>query len=270
MNRVLALVAVAACSAPAARPIPGASITPHLDDHRAPPACGEDVTFAGDRTPDIHYRYTYDDLGRLSHVVGTFTYEPGQDTIDYAWDNLGHLTHSLQSDPPDGEQVEITSNYDTLGDLVDYTYDEIEPQLRDTIHYQYASLSDTGQPTHETIAETGQPDLHYTLVYDARDRIALTMQDGGPTTLYSYDDDARTTTIDTNQGQFHGLVVYDDRNRELSETWGGSDPAALASQTTYDFDGDRLVTISYESGDSTSPHDLRPIETETVLYDCAP
>jgi YD repeat-containing protein len=270
VNRAIALVVVAACSAPTDRPIPGASITPHLDSHRAPPACGDNVTFAGDSTPDILYRYTYDDLGRLSHVLGTFTYGPGEATIDYGWDNLGHLTHSVQVDTSLGARFEITSNYDTLGDLVDYIYDDTVPQYHDTLHYQFASLSDTGMPTRETISETGQPDFHYTLVYDARDRIALTMQDGGPTTIYTYDDDGRTTTIDTNQGQFHGVVVYDDQNRELSETWGGSDPAALATQTTYEFDGDRLVTTTYESGDAAAPHDLRPIETDTVLYDCAP
>jgi YD repeat-containing protein len=190
--------------------------------------------------------------------------------IDYTYDHLGHMMHQLETRGWGDFRGEVTANYDTLGDLVDYTYDDTEPQYRDTLHYQYASLSDTGMPTRETISETGQPDLHYTLVYDARDRIALTMQDGGSTTIYTYDDEARTTTIDTNQGQFHGVVVYDDQNRELSETWGGSDPAALATQTTYDFDGDRLITMTYESGDATAPHDLRPVETDTVLYDCAP
>ena len=270
MNRAVALVVVAACSAPADRKLPGASITPHLDSHHGAPACGDDVTFDGDTDArpslSVRLRRPRSALSRDRHVhLG-----PGESIIDYACDNLDHLTHSLQSETVTGARVEITSDYDTLGDLVDYIYDDAQPQYSDTLHYQFASLTDTGMPTTETISETGQPDLHYTLVYDARDRVALTMQDGGPTTIYTYDDDARTITIDTNAGQFHGVIAYDDQNRELSELWGGSDPAALATQTTYDYDGDRLVQVAFASGDATSPHDLRPIETDTVLYDCGP
>ncbi len=90
--------------------------------------------------------------------------------------------------------------------------------------------ADAGQPTvRGAVGARGQPDARYQLAYDADNRLAVVVMQGGATTTYTYDDDARTTTIDTGNGAFHGVIEFDEQNRELSEVWGGTDPSAQQS-----------------------------------------
>ncbi len=238
---------------------------PHAQQHAvAARACGDAVEFNGDATPDELYSYSYDELGRLVGEIGSYPYSDADETIALQYDNLDHEMHSLDTYPNGGGTVEITMGYDTLGDLVDYTYAVAAPDDNDTQHYAMSAFGVTGQPAVEVVSDTNAPDAHYVLAYDASWRIVSAVRDGTSTTAYTYDDDGRTVTIDTDSGAFTGTIVYDDDNDELFEAWGGSDPTAVASQTTYDYDGDQLLGMTYESG---TP--LATVEVDTLRY-CTP
>jgi len=254
----LALLVLAACGSPADHKLPGASPMPQPAPHPAPPACGDDVTFDGDRTPDIRYVYVYDDHGRLAHATGTYADRGPAEVITYAYDNLGHLTrmHDVRGDATLGATSAL---FDSLGDLLVYDY----AAGSDTRHYAMSAFNDTGQPTVQLVSYGGQPAVSYELDYDDVGRLARTVSATGSTTLYTYDDDGRTVTIDSDGGAFHGEVVYDDRARELSESWGGSDPSAVPTETDYAYAGDRMTSVTYRQG---SP--LVTLQTDTLVYDC--
>jgi hypothetical protein len=268
--RVLVLVVLAACSPAPVQRVPGGSLTPHLGARLsarardAAQACGYDVALDGHAAPDIRYRYALDALGRVAHVTGTYATGP-DDSIDYAYDHLDHMTHMIETRTYGGQRVEVTQRYDTLGDMTSYA---LSQGLLDQRTYTYSAFTDSGQPTREVIAILHQPDISYELDYDASDRITRAAADGEVTT-YTYDDDGRTMTLDTNNGAYHGVVIYDDHNDELSESWDGTDPSVIASQNTYDWDGDRLLSITYRSGTQDFPHDLQTFEVDTLRYECA-
>ena len=272
---LLALVLAAACTARGDRKLPGATFsaspaaTPHFARVRAPQiACGDDVALDGHAAPDIRYAYAYDDRARLVHAEGTYSAGGADDTVDYRYDHLDHLTHSLETRGWGESRYETTADYDTLGDLVDYTSDETAVAYHDTWHYTFSAFTDAGQPTVEIVGELAQPTVRYQLAYDAANRIAFVAQDGGGTTTYTYDDDARTTTIDMGNGAVHGVIGFDDENRELSETWGGTDPTAIATESVYDYDGDRLVGLTYRAGTTGAPKEPVTAEVDVLRYDC--
>jgi len=171
------------------------------------------------------------------------------------------MTHYIESRGAAYGSSEQTETFDTLGDLVDYTVDQHAGTYNDSTRYTYADLTATGQPATEIIIDNGGPAARYLLTYDATDRLVAATLAGGATTTYTYDDEAtRTLTIDTDNGAFHGVVVYDDQSRELSETWGGSDPQATARSTVYDYAGDLLQSVTYHEASST--------EIDTMRYAC--
>ena len=269
-----AVMCAAGCKAPAKSKVPGASLTPPLTQrlaklHPSAIACGDDVSLDGAPSPDIAYRYTYDELGRLTRATGTYAAGGADDQIDYTYDYIGHLTHMLQTRGWGDDRVEITANYDTLGDLLQYTTQQDAVDYHDLLTYSYSAFGDTGQPMAEVMSDTNQPDVSYQLDYDSDGRLAVVVQDGAQITTYTYDDDARTTTIDTDNGAFVGVIEVDDQNREISEVWGGSDPSAIASVYTYDYDDDRLLAAVYRSGSTTAPQQLTTFETDALLYTCA-
>ena len=259
---MLAIV-LAACAQPGGPPLPGASLTRHFQRAVATRACGDDVAFDGDAAPDVRYSYSYDALGRLVGEIGSYAYSNADETIAFAYDNLDHEMHELDTYPLGGGSTEVTADFDTLGDLVDYTY-AVTGTTDDTQHYVMSAFTPTGQPAIEVVSETGVPDAHYVLAYDESSRIVTAVCEGTTTTTYTYDDDGRTVTIDTGAGAFTGTIIYDDDNNELFEAWGGSDPTAVATQTTYDYDGDRMLGMTYESG---TP--LAIVEVDTLRY-CTP
>ena len=84
------------------------------------------------------------------------------------------------------------------------------------------------------------------------------------TSTYTYDDaESRTITIDTDGGKFHGVIVYDDLDNEISEDWGGSDPNAEFSERLYEYSGDRMLSATFKQGKP-----LAVVETDTLRYDC--
>jgi hypothetical protein len=257
------LLVLAACDGAPDHKLPGASLTPELDNRTPASACATEFDVDGDGRSDGHWQYRYDDRGRLAHADGNFV-GGGQSTIDYEFDNLDRMTHSLQV--MGDASAEVTALYNTLGDLIEYTL--AQPDRWE--HYTYAGFDDFGHPTRETSSSPkAEFSTTYQVHYDAAGRIALVMPEtGGSATVYSYDDDARTITIDTDDGAYRGVIELDDRDRELSETWDGTDPSVIANSQTYEWSGDRLIKATARSGTQFAPHELRVIEVDTYRYDC--
>jgi YD repeat-containing protein len=267
--RIWLAIALAACGNPTDRKLPGASITPHFTRRSTPPACGEDITFAGATTPAVRYAFSYDGFGQLAHATGVYAAGGANDEVDYLYDNLGHMMHMLESRTLGDGRYEITADYDTLGDLLDYTWEETDPSYHSLERYLYSEFTDTGQPTREVLSTSGQADVHYQLDYDASGRIAIVLADGGSTTTYSYDDaETRTITIDTDNGAVVGVIEYDGGDHELSEHWDGSDPNLIANAIDYTWTGDRLVGEVVSYGSEQAHHQLEVVETHTIRYDC--
>ena len=263
MRRLLLLVVIlaAACDPPVVKRVPGASTTPQLAIARSSRACGFDVSDGS--TAAARYRYRYDARGRIAHATGTFTTGGDPDQIDYVYDHLDHLTHMVERRGATTE-VDQTESYDSLGDLIEYTI----TQPSGTTRYTYSDLTATGQPKAEVISSGIGLASRYLLSYDATDRLVTATLLGGATTTYTYDDVAgRSLTVDTDNGSFHGVYLYDDQNRELSETWGGSDPRATASATFYAYTGEQLSTITYQQAAATG-EPLATVEIDTMRYTC--
>jgi YD repeat-containing protein len=251
---------VAACNTPASPKLPGGSITPGLDGNPANAACGDDISYGGDTAIDVSYRYAYDALGRLSHATGTYAVGSA-DSIDYTWDHLDHMTHSVETRLEWDTWQEIIEDYDALGDLVDYSVHQtsIDPDYPydEAYRYAYSSFDINGNPAREIFSQTGSADVGFTYDYDALGRVSLSVADDGSTTTYTYDDGAtRTLTIDTDNGVQHGVIMYDDQSRELSESWDGTGSNVLASSTTYDWNDGQLLGATFESGTMEAPHVL--------------
>jgi hypothetical protein len=250
MKRLLVLLA--ACGTPPEHKLPGASITPQLAARPPAAACGTDIRFSEGGRVELTYRYTYDDFGRLARARGAYT-EGGDETIEYAWDNLDHMVHVLQT-RSDGGRGEVTARYSTLGDMLEYT-------LLQGRRYTYGGFTEAGQPTRETV-----DNVAYRLEYDGGRIARVVPEAGGAPTIYTYDDDARTLVVDTDNGAYRGVVVYDERDHEVSETWDGTE--AYASEQLYEWAGDRLLTATYREGSELAPHSLTTAQVETYRYDC--
>ena len=259
--RALALLLVA-CNAPPPAVLPGASITPHFVERTASPACGLDVMWSGSTTPDVRFLFLYDEHGRMAHASGVYAAGYGSEEADYTWDNLDHMMRLVQTHY-DHSQTEIVANYNTLGDLIEYTWNSPREHER----YLYSHFSETGRPLQQLV-DSGGTATRVELEYDAQSRITRATPERGPATLYSYDDETRTTTIDSGGGLSHGVVVYDERNRPLSETWDGSAPSIVATQQRYTYEADLLLTMEYRAGTHEAPHELHSLELDTYRYDC--
>jgi len=269
MSRAALMIALAACSSPSSPMLPGGSITPHLDGNPANSACGDDVAYDGDTTPDVLYRYAFDDLGRVSHETGTYA-TGAPDSIDYTWDHLDHMSHMVQTRAWYDTRYEIVEDFDTLGDLVDYSWQASATGYSDAEDYAYSQFDASGNPGREVSTEAGQPSVGYDLDYDAFGRIAHVVSDTGSTTTYTYDDSAtRTITVDTDDGAYHGVIMYDEQSHELSESWDGTGSAAIAQATQYDWSDAQLLITTFQQGTTDAPHTLATVEVDTLVYDCA-
>jgi len=258
MRRAVMLVALAACQDHTVIQLPGAALAPHLRSTTPAAACGTDIAFSEDGPIELRYRYLYDAFGRLSFARGAYVGYQFEDTIEYRWDNLDRVVRQRQVSGWDGDTVEVEALYSTLGDLVEYTYQGER--------HSYTAHDAKGLPARE-IVDVGRSSIAFDLSYDAHGRLVLstsTVQ----TTVYTYDDDARTITIDTDRGALLGVVEFDDANRDLVERWTGTDPSVIDSEATFAWNGDRLETLTYRSGSEAAPRELRVIQVETYRYDC--
>lgn len=249
MRRAWLLLALVACNAPA-HPAKLPSATPAPIARPQPQMCGIDIDWTGDKRADLRYRFTLDELGRISHGDGIYTAPHANATIDYEWDNLDRVVHYVEA--TGSFRYESTAIYSSLGDLLEYTTVQPGQTQRTT----YSDLTDTGMPRHEVIDDNGAP-YPLELEYDAWSRITRAAPPDGPPTIYSYDDDARTTLIESQGGAYHGVVTYDEQNHMLSETWTGD---GVATEDTYSYDGDRMLTSLHREAGAT--------QVDTYRYDC--
>ena len=268
--RALSLVLLVGCDAPLERKLPSSAHGPGLSNRPPEAVCATDIAFDDSGEIAVRYRYHYDALGRLALATATFTDAPDAiDTVEYSWDNLDHLVHLVQHSEGAGTSAEIAAQYNTLGDLLEYTYRETGPRFALERRYTYSEFTDAGQPTREVMIERGV-ETRYQLAYDALGRIAVAAPEGGEgdTTVYTYDDDGRTVTIDMGNGAYRGQLVYDDANHQLAETWTGNAPSVIATEDRYDWIGDRLVKVTRRAGSYDAPNTLRTIQVDTHRYDC--
>jgi len=257
------------CTSPAEHKLPSASITPTIESNPAGAACGDALMLNGGTTPDLRYAYDYDGAGNLTQATGVYTAGGANDVVTYNYDNLDRMTHLLETRGWGDTRYEVTADYDTLGQLIDYITDEQNANYHDNWRYIYSQFNAFGEPTHEVISEQGQPDFGYTLAFDPDGRFTGWTDQNGLSGTYTYDDAAGTITMDTNNGQWTGLITYDSNNRELSESYGGSDPSAIASEETYDWHGDQLASATYRQSPNNDPAQLATVEVDQLDYGCA-
>jgi YD repeat-containing protein len=259
-----------ACTSSDAPPVlPGVTVTPHVKSLATAVACGDDVAFYADATPDIRYTYTYDSAGLVTSSTGVYTAGGPNDSIVYTWDAAENFTHYLETNGPDQSTVEIAAAYDASSDLTDYTWSETATDYADSWDAAFSGFIGLNEPSRELTTEQGAASIGYQLDYDSFGRLTEAAPDTGDSTTYTYDDDNLTIIGDTGNGAFTDVMVYDADGVELSETWGGSDPSAIASQDVYNWSGDELLSATYSSGSTDATDQLVTYETDTVRYDCS-
>jgi YD repeat-containing protein len=265
----LGLVLVVGCSSsPSDKQLPSATFTPHFEAQSASNvACGEDIAFYGNPSPDLTYAFAYDNQGRITAANGVWAYDGSTEDTLYTW-NGWNLTNMLSTSSYDGSTWEITAAYNAQNALTDYTWEVAGPNYQDSWTYAY-SLFVNDAPTRETVSQQGQQVVAYDLVYDAGGRLVSATPDNGPVTTWAYDDAAGTITIDTGNGAFTGVATFDADFKELSEVYGGSDPSVIDSESTFDWTGDRLDSATYRSGSEQAPHTLELVQDSTYKYNCA-
>jgi YD repeat-containing protein len=267
---MLGLSLVAACSSSPSdtKQLPSATFTPHFEAQSASNvACGEDIAFYGNPSPDLSYAFSYDSEGRITAANGVWAYDGSTEDTTYSWSGW-NLTNMLSTSSYDGSSWEITAAYNAQDALTDYTWEVNAPDYQDSWSYAFSSFVN-GAPTVETISQQGQQVVAYDLAYDAVGRLVSATPDTGPVTTWAYDDNAGTITIDTGGGAFTGVITFDADYKEISEVYGGSDPSVIDSQTTYNWSGDRLDGVTYESGSEQDPHTLELVQASTYKYSCA-
>jgi YD repeat-containing protein len=262
-------ITLAACTSGSERQLPTAAFTPHLDSQQAPVACGEDVAFYGNPSPDLRYLFTYDTAGRLTNATGAWANNGPTDTIDYMWSG-DNLTHMLGVSGWDNSENEITAHYDASDSLLDYTWSYSDATYSDAWTYTYSSFIGVNQPTQLAITTASDPTVwSYQLAYDASNRLVQATPSSGPATTWTYDDAAGTITSDTGNGAWQDVLTFDADYRILSATWGGTDPSVIDGEQVYAWTGDQLDTVTYRSGSEQAPHQLDLVQVDTLRYDCS-
>lgn len=252
--RKLALVLLVGCSSPEHK-LPTATFTPHIASQETSVACGEDVAFNGDASWDLRYAFDYDSDGRLASGTGTWANATAVDTFayTYAGDNF---TSYLYTSGWDNSQESVDATYDASNNMVGYSWS----YAGDTWSYAYSNFLGANQPAREDVIHAADPAFGYDLAYDSSNRLISAVPTTGPTWTWTYDDAALTITADAGNGAFHGVYTYDSDDKPLSETWGGTDPQATPSSTTYSWDADKLLTIASTYGTDS--------QLSTLRYDC--
>lgn len=260
-------ICLVGCTSPEEAKLPSATFTPHMEAQVSSIACGEDIAFYGSPTTDLRYDFVYDGAEHITAANGTWLDYGATESTAYTW-NGDNLTHMLWTTSWDSSQVEITASYDAANNLVDYTWAAATPDYQDAWTYSFSNFAGPYEPLREVISQSGQPVVSYDLVYDD-DRLVQAIPDSGPSTTWSYDDVARTITVDTGNGAFVGVMTYAADYRPLSSSWTGTDPSMIDGDEVYAWNGPRLDTITYRSGTEDAPHQLDLVEVETMRYSCA-
>ena len=260
-------ILVAGCTSPDEPKLPSATFTPHLEAHTASIACGEDIAYYGNPNPDLRYDFVYDAGQHITQANGLWLDYGETESTTYTWSG-DNLTNMLWTTSWDSSQAEITASYDATNNLLDYTWAVATPDYSDEWTYAFSNFAAPNQPLREVISQGGQPVVTYDLVY-ADDRLVSAIPDSGPSTTWTYDDVARTITVDTGNGAFVGVMTYAADYRPLSSSWTGTDPSMIDGDEVYAWNGSQLNTITYRSGTEAAPHQLELVEVDTMRYNCA-
>ena len=265
---VLALLVAGCASESDPKQLPSASFTPHFQTQSASVACGEDIAFYGNPSPDLRYAFAYDGDGRITSANGVWLADNVTETTAYTWSG-DNLTHMLSTSGWDGSTMAIDAAYGANG-LTDYTWSVAGPGYQDAWTYTLSNFAGPGMPQHEAISNYNQLVVGYDLAYAGGRLVSATPDDGSPSTSWTYDDTAGTITVDTGGGAFTSTMTYDtDDFRPLSETWGGSHPSVIDGDETFGWNGAQLDTITIRSGSETAPHQLDVVQVDTMKYNCA-
>jgi YD repeat-containing protein len=259
MRKLAFSILLAACSSSEPK-LPSATFTPHLDSQETSVACGADIAYNGSPTWDLRYAYNYDSAGRLVAGTGTWANAQAVDTFAYSYSG-NNFTGYVYTSGWDGSQEAVDAAYDADDNLVDYTWSYSDGTTSDAWNYTYSGFIGPNQPSREDINHAGDPSHFYTFVYDANNRLVQAIPDVGQNWTWTYDDTALTITADLGNGDIHGVQTYDADFRPLSETWGGTNPDVVDQSTTYAWDDDRLLDVSYVYGDQS--------QISTMRYDCS-
>ena len=260
-------ICLVGCTSPEEPKLPSATFTPHLEAHTAAIACGEDIAFYGSATADLRYDFVYDGAQRITAANGVWLAYGETESVAYTWSG-DNLTNMLWTTSWDTSRVEITASYDASNNLLDYTWEVATPDYTDEWNYAFSNYAAPYQPLREVISQAGQPVVSYDLVYDD-DRLVQAIPDSGPSTTWTYDDIARTITVDTGNGAFVGVMTYAADFRPLSSSWTGTDPSMIDGDEVYAWNGQQLDTITYRSGSEGAPHTLELVQVDTMRYNCA-
>lgn len=264
----IAILTAGCTSAPDEHKLPSATFTPHLEMQHSAIACGDDIAFYGSPTPDLHYGFAFDAANHITAANGIWLADGSTESTVYTWAG-DNLTNMLWTNSWDTSQAAVVAHYDAANNLLDYTWSVASPDYTDAWTYAFSNFMGPNQPLREDILQAGQPAFGYDLVYDAFGRLSAAIPGTGPSTTWTYDDLARTITVDTGNGAFTGVMTYDAADRPLSSTWTGSDPSMIDGEEVYAWTGARLDTITYRSGSDVAPHQLELIQVDTMLYNCA-
>jgi len=256
--------------------------------------CGADFDL-GDGQIVVHYRYTYDALGRLQRDIGTDPDGALYEQIDYTWDNAGHLTSQRDAAPGTGSLVIDTWLYDTLGRLMqtrsttadtDATDDHQVANTRTTSDYTdhdaLGHAAHASQLQENLDAGTSQK-LNSSYGYDDLGRLtSVELRLASGDLLQSerrvFDDVARTITwqldsphglTDTNPASYRAVEQYDSDGRWLAthQENRGSDGVVTITQdtvVTWDHDRELRELISFAPPDHAWTLHL----SKTYRYQC--
>ena len=262
----LALV-TAACSADSPEPkLPSATFAPHLEAQATSVACGQEIAFYGNATPDLRYAFVYDAAGRMTQANGVWLADGETETSSYTYS--GDKLASISSTSSYGAQASLLVTYDASDNLVGYDWSASAPGYQDAWTYVFSNFIAPHQPAREVITQAGQPALGYDLVYDVHGRLIEAIPDSGPSTTWTYDDQALTITVDTGNGAVVGVMTFAADGRPLTTAWTGTDPDMIDGDETWSWTGDQLDSITYRSGSPQAPQQLEVVQVDTMLYNC--
>jgi YD repeat-containing protein len=194
----------------------------------------------------IHYTYTYDTAGQLTHVRNDAALAQN---IDYAYDTAGQLT-----------QI----NDQSLGQTTQYTYDLSGNRVREQL-WQKTLLAGTDAQT-----DVLYQDNH--LAYDALNRLRVAGNNEANVSIH-YDRVGNRSRIETNvftldgdamDGQSTHLqrqsFTYDSMNRQsYVQTSFDSGADSLLATYTYDLVGNRVGEVAAGHGDTFTFDDLNRV-----------
>jgi hypothetical protein len=261
------LLLLVGCASESEKKLPSAQFTPQVQT-ASDVACGEDIAFYGNTSPDLRYTFAYDSGGRIQSANGVWVADNVTDTTAYTWTG-DNVTHILSTSGWDGSTATIDATYHATNGLTNYSYAVAGPNYNETWTYVMSDFAAPYMPQHEAITGGGQT-YGYDLTYADDRLVAAVPNGGGMSTTWSYDDAAGTITANTGNGAYVNVTTYDTTDfRMLGSSWNGSDASVIDGDEAWAWNGDSLDSVTYRSGSEDAPHTLGVVQVDTLRYNCA-